>query len=151
MLLAFLLSASATPGWAKQPNIIFILGDDLGYSELAGFPKAAPSDIDGVSFAPTLLGGRQDARSFLHREFPGYGGQQYVRIGDWKGVRQNLNPDARDAKPNMHIELYNLQDDPSETRDLSGERPDVVARIAKIMREQHTASKDFPFPALDNP
>jgi arylsulfatase A len=119
--------------------------------ELAGFPKAAPNDIDGVSFAPTLLGGRQDARSFLYREFPGYGGQQYVRIGNWKGVRQNLNPDAGDAKPNMHIELYNLQDDPSETRDLSGERPDVVARIAKIMREQHTASKDFPFPALDNP
>jgi len=119
--------------------------------ELAGFPKAAPDDIDGVSFAPTLLGGRQDARSFLYREFPGYGGQQYVRIGNWKGVRQNLNPDARDAKPNMHIELYNLEDDPSETRDLSGERPDVVARIARIMREQHTASKDFPFPALDNP
>ena len=119
--------------------------------ELAGSPKAAPNDIDGVSFAPTLLGGRQDARSFLYREFPGYGGQQYVRIGNWKGVRQNLNPDARDAKPNMHIELYNLEDDPSETRDLSGERPDVVARIAKIMREQHTASKDFPFAALDNP
>ncbi len=50
----------------------------------------------------------------------------------------------------IDIELYNLRDDPSETRDLSGEHPDIVARIAKVMKEQHIPSKDFPFPALDN-
>jgi arylsulfatase A len=119
--------------------------------ELAGAREAIPDDIDGVSFAPTLLGGRQGARPFLYREFPGYGGQQYVRVGDWKGVRQNLQPGDKDAKPNLHIELYNLRDDPSETRDLSGEHADIVERIAKIMKEQHTPSKDFPFPALDSP
>ena len=119
--------------------------------ELAGAHEVVPDTIDGISFAPTLRGGRQEARPFLYREFPGYGGQQYVRIGDWKGVRQNLQPGSKDAKPNMHIELYNLRDDPSETRDLSGEHPDIVERIAKIMKEQHTPSKDFPFPALDSP
>jgi arylsulfatase A len=119
--------------------------------ELAGAPEAIPNKIDGVSFAPALLGGQQGVRPFLYREFPGYGGQQYVRIGDWKGVRQNLQPGDKDAKPNTQIMLYNLRDDPSETRDLSGKHPDIAARIAKIMKEQHTPSKDFPFPALDNP
>jgi arylsulfatase A-like enzyme len=119
--------------------------------ELAGAREAIPEGIDGVSFAPTLLGGRQNARAFLYREFPGYGGQQCVRLGDWKGIRQNLQPGDRKAKPNLHIELYNLRDDPSETRDVSGKHPDVVAKIAKTMREQHTPAKDFPFPALDNP
>src|SRR5262249_42708448 len=51
----------------------------------------APKDIDGVSLLPTLLGkGGQIKHSYLYWEFPGYGGQQAVRLGDWKGVRQNL-------------------------------------------------------------
>ena len=39
-----------------------------------------------------LLGKEQAPRPFLYRESPGYGGQQCVRVGDWKAVRQNLNP-----------------------------------------------------------
>ncbi len=119
--------------------------------ELAGAPEAIPEGIDGISFAPTLLGKRQEARPFLYREFPAYGGQQYVRIGDWKGIRQNLQPRNTDPKPDLHIELYNLREDPAETRDISEKHPDIVARIEKIMRDQHTPSKDFPLPALDKP
>lgn len=37
--------------------------------ELTGAPGTAPKDTDGISFAPTLLGQRQDARTFLYREF----------------------------------------------------------------------------------
>ncbi|HYN01283.1 MAG TPA: arylsulfatase, partial [Vicinamibacteria bacterium] len=59
--------------------------------ELAGATEAIPPAIDGLSFAPTLLGQAQDSRPFLYREFPGYGGQQSVRAGDWKGVRQGLD------------------------------------------------------------
>jgi arylsulfatase len=72
-----------------------------------------------------------------------------LRIGDWKGIRQDLLPRDNDSRPNLHIELYNLKEDPSETRDLSQSRPDIVAKIAKVMRDQHTPSNDFPFPALD--
>jgi arylsulfatase A len=119
--------------------------------ELVGASGIIPNNIDGVSFAPTLLGRRQAARPFLYREFPGYGGQQYVRIRDWKGIRQNLQPADKDTKPNLHVELYNLRTDPSETLDVSAEHPDIVVKIEKIMKEQHSPSKDFPFPALDSP
>ncbi len=117
--------------------------------ELAGLKGTVPKDVDGISFAPTLLGRRQDARAFLYREFPGYNGQQCVRVGDWKGVRQKLKPSGKGKDPLMKIELYNLAQDPDETRDVSAQQPEVVAQIERLMREQHVASKDFPFPALD--
>jgi len=125
--------------------------------ELVGATAIVPKDVDGISFAPTLLGQTQEPRPFLYREFPAYGGQQCVRLGDWKGVRTNLMPGGRGkgkakaTQPNLHIELYNLKDDITESKDVSAEHPDIVAKIAKIMREQHTPSAEFPFPALDRP
>src|SRR5439155_27288215 len=65
---------------------------------LAGAKDSTPKDIDGISFAPTLLGQSQSPRPFLYREFPASGGQQSVRIGDWKGIRQNMLPVAGKAK-----------------------------------------------------
>ncbi|MBA4147234.1 MAG: arylsulfatase [Verrucomicrobia bacterium] len=117
---------------------------------LSGAKSKAPREIDGISFAPVLLGKKQSERPFLYREFPApnYGGQQSVRVGDWKAVRQNLN--RRDkAAPNLHIELYNLKNDPAETTDVSAKNQKIVARMDKLMREQHTPSEDFRFPALD--
>ena len=105
-----------------------------------------PSGLDGISFAPTLLGnGEQVSHEFLYWEFPSYGGQQAVRTGDWKGVRQKL----LGKKPNLEIELYNLADDISEKNNVAAEHPEIVEKIARIMREQHVPSEDFPFPALD--
>lgn len=116
--------------------------------ELTGNSPSIPKDIDGISFAPTLLGKAQEARPFLYREFPSYGGQQMVRVGDWKGVRQNLAPRGK-VQPNMHLQLYNLRDDPHETKDVSADHPEIVAKLEKLLREQHTPSSAFPFPALD--
>ena len=58
---------------------------------LAKRNQGAPG-IDGVSFAPTLFGRPEDQAKpeYLYWEFTGYGGQQAVRMGDWKGVRQNM-------------------------------------------------------------
>ena len=126
---------------------------------LAGAKESVPKGIDGIDLSPTLLGKSQEPRAFLYREFPAYGGQQSVRVGDWKGIRQNLMPGGGGkaknkkkaaAQPNMHIELYNLKDDPHEEKDVSGENPEIIAMMAKLMKDQHMPSKEFPFPALDN-
>ncbi len=116
--------------------------------EIAGAKNTVPSNIDGISLTPTLLGNDQDARPFLYREFPAYGGQQMVRMGDWKGVRKNLIPKGK-AKPDLAIELYNLKTDIAETTNVASQHPDIVAKIEKIMREQRTISAEFPFAALD--
>ena len=118
--------------------------------ELAGAKDAALKDTDGVSFAPTLLGQRQPERAFLYREFPGYGGQQCVRMGDWKGLRQNLKPGPAAKKaPDFTMQLFNLRDDPAESTDVAAKYPDVVNKLADVMRAQHVASAEFPLPALD--
>ena len=122
--------------------------------EMAGGKTPSAKDTDGISLVPTLLGQKQPERPFLYREFPAYLGYQVVRVGEWKGLRKNLlakGAKAKAAKPDYHIELYNLHDDPTESTDVSANHPDVIAKIEKIMREQHTPSKEFPFPALDKP
>jgi len=104
----------------------------------------APKDIDGISMLPTILGkGDQKKHDFLYWEFPGYGGQQAVRMGDWKAVRQNMH------KGNTQIQLFNLASDESEKTDVANQNPAIVERALRIMREQHTPSKLFPFKAID--
>jgi arylsulfatase A len=119
--------------------------------ELINVKSHQPIGIDGISFAPTLRGEKQKPRPFLYRESPGYGGQQCVRVGDWKAVRQNLNPEpgASDLQPGA-IELYNLRDDPGETSNVAVRHPDIVGKFGKVMKEQHTKSTLFPMRALDD-
>lgn len=126
--------------------------------ELAGAKDKTPAKLDGISFAPTLLGEKQPERPFLYREIGSYGGLQCVRIGQWKGVRTGLNPrpaakkkagKGQAAAPNFHIALYDLSADPKEENDVSAAHPDIIAQMEKVLREQHTPSKDFPIPALD--
>jgi len=117
--------------------------------ELIGAKAQTPPGIDGISFAPTLLGRKQRQRPFLYRESPSYGGQQCVRVGDWKLVRQNLN--ANPGDPNQPTtELYNLANDPFETTDIAAQQPDVVKRLEKIARAQHTQASLWPIRALDS-
>jgi len=109
--------------------------------EVAGTKPA--KDTDGVSFLPALVGGKQKAHEYLYWEFGGYGGQQAVRIGDFKGIRQGMH------KGNMKIALYDLKNDPGESKDLAAENPRLVARMRKIMREGRVPSEQFRFKALD--
>jgi arylsulfatase A len=114
--------------------------------ELLGLDDRIPAGVDGLSFAPSLLGKKQKERSFLYREFSGYGGQQAVWVGKWKGVRQKM---LRKKKDPLEIELYDLDADISESRNLAAEQPGVVAKIRKLMAEQHTPSTHFPMRPID--
>ena len=110
--------------------------------EIAG--AEMPADIDGLSLLPTLLDrGEQPRHEFLYWEFPAYGGQQALRLGDFKGVRQNMN------KGRLEIELYNLAEDPDEQQNLAAKHPQVVERIASLMAEAHVPSDLFPLKPLD--
>lgn len=118
--------------------------------ELTGFKDRIPMGLDGISFAPTLLGRPQEPRPFLYRESPGYGGQQCVRVGDWKAIRVNLNPGAKAKNQTAGaVELYDLAKDPAETTNLAAQHPEIVERLVQIMREQHAKSDLFPIRALD--
>jgi arylsulfatase len=130
-------TAHVSAFWDVMPTI----------AELVGIP--APAGIDGISFAPTLLGHpeKQQQHAAMYWEFGGYGGQQAVRLGDWKGVRQKMlqrgNPDP------LKIELYNLRDDISESRDVAAQHPDIVARVRATMSSARVPSDVFKMKPID--
>lgn len=116
--------------------------------EIAGAGDKVPGDIDGISLAPTLFGGKEEPRPFLYREFPSYGGQQAVWLGQrWKGIRTDLK--KRGVKPDLSVKLYDLAADPSEEKDVAAAHPEIVREIEGLMKSERTVSEAFPFPALD--
>ena len=100
----------------------------------------SPDGIDGISFLPELLGEDQPTHDHLYWEFLEQGGKQAVRLGDWKGVRLNMGND-----PEAPIELYNLTDDLGEQHNVASEHPDIVAKMAEIMTQEHILSPEFSF------
>ena len=101
-------------------------------AELGGFAPAG--DIDGISFAPTLLGqpGRQKQHEYLYWE---YHGSQALRAGEWKAVRR---------KGQEALELYTLKNDIGEQHDVASAHPEVTARLAELMKRARTESEHFP-------
>ncbi|MHC4640051.1 MAG: arylsulfatase [Planctomycetota bacterium] len=96
----------------------------------------APTDIDGISILPTLLGQRrkQKKHKYLYWELRG---RQGVRMGRWKAVRTN---------PNKKIQLYDLDKDIGEQNDVADANPKIAAKMAEIMRTGRTESEEFPMP-----
>jgi arylsulfatase A-like enzyme len=114
---------------------------------MTGLEEKTPDNIDGISIAATLSSHRQARRPFLYREFSGYGGQQAVWMGKWKGIRQNMLR-KNNADP-LKIELYNLATDIGESKDVAAENPKLVAQMRQLMDQQHTPSELFPIRPLD--
>jgi hypothetical protein len=50
----------------------------------------------------------------------------------------------RRLKKEPSMELYNLKDDPSESKDLKDEKPEIFARMLKMVEAVRTDSKEFP-------
>jgi len=96
-----------------------------------------PGGIDGISMLPALLGQKQRGHEFLYWEFPSGAYSQAVRNGKWKAVR---------GKWGGPLELYDLDEDPSEKRNVAQERPNVVARIDAYMKTARTDSENWPLP-----
>ena len=103
---------------------------------LTGTTAADPDEQDGIDLTPVLLGtGESPQRDALYWEFHSRGGLQALRSGRWKALRSGAHADA-DAP----IELFDLKNDPAESRDVAAEHPDVVARMDRMMKASRTTS-----------
>jgi len=113
--------------WDVLPTVLDIAG------------VQAPTDIDGISFAPTLFGeGEQGGHDVMYWEL---GRQQAVRAGDWKLYRR-ANADGEIVT----VELFNLADDVGEQNNLAEARPEVVAEMIEIASRARVPSEVFPSP-----
>jgi arylsulfatase A-like enzyme len=97
----------------------------------------APAGLDGVSLLPTLRGEAQAAlrERPLYWEFPARGMTQAVRWGKWKAIRFGMD------KP---VQLYDLSVDIGEQHDVAADRPEVAAKMARLMRDARTPSPHYP-------
>jgi arylsulfatase A-like enzyme len=95
----------------------------------------APAGLDGKSTAAVLRGQNQPAQDYLYWEFHERGFQQAVRMGRWKAVR---------LKPGAPLELYDLESDPYEARDVASANIDVVTRIETYLKTARTPSDRWP-------
>lgn len=99
----------------------------------------APEQANGVDLMPALTGqGKTPDRQHLIWEFTGYGGQQAIRMGKWKGVIKNTK------KGNRNLELYNLAIDRSEAEDVAEQNPDIVKKLKQTLSSDRTDSPLYP-------
>lgn len=102
---------------------------------MCGLQPKTGLQLDGMDQTPVLLGrGAVRDRVFCHfphgtpnaaRYLPGNLPGTYVHEGDWKLIRFFAdNDDGSDR-----LELYNLQDDIGETKNVAGEHPALAAQL----------------------
>lgn len=107
--------------------------------ELAG--AQAQADTDGLSLVPTLTGkGEQKQHEQLYWEFFEQSGKRAILQGKWKLILFNTN---KDRQP--RAELYNLEQDETETTDLSKQFPELVSELKKKMDQVRTPSEHKAF------
>ena len=113
--------------------------------EAVGLELHPKQHVDGVSFLPYLRGGLPVSREAIFWHYPHYGNQggkpgASVRSGDHKLI-EFFEDDS--------IELYNLQQDPGETYDLSKEDPkqaDYLRGLLHAWQAQVKAQHPAPNP-----
>lgn len=111
------------------------------FAELAGV--AVPAQTDGISFLPELTGkGTQRQHEYMYWEFHEKGGRRAVRMGAWKAVQLDVKENPEGA-----LELYQVDSDPGEERNVAAQHPEVVEKMRALMKEAHRPNAAFP--ALD--
>lgn len=103
-------------------------------AELAGVPH--PRELDGASYAPTLFGRAGKRERYFYWELHVNGFSQAIRMDKWKVIRSGGKGDT--------TELYDLERDPGETRDVAAENSPIVARLMKLMAEARTEAPEYP-------
>jgi arylsulfatase A-like enzyme len=121
-----------TPGERTQP----VVTCDLSFTLLAaaGLSPSVDQPSDGVDLAPLLRNEKSKlARETLYWHYPHYYETttpvSAIRSGDWK-LLEYFEDGRR--------ELFNLRDDPQESRDLAASQPSKLAELMKELASWRT-------------
>lgn len=137
------VSHHITAAWDLLPTLCQITG------------VQPPSQVDGISFLPELMGQDQTGHEFLYLEYYEYNWNwkkpenelprnwlesRAIRMGKWKAVKNNIYKDK-----NATIELYDIENDLGEEHNIAAEHPDIIKKVKEIFATCCTASPYFPY------
>lgn len=136
------VSDQVLAGWDFMPTLLDIA--DI----------APVTDLDGLSFYPTLTGtGEQRKHQYLYWEYYTYNydwskpgaklprnwlDSRAIRLGNWKAVVKTTAADQSGV-----LELYNLETDQAESSDVSHSHPEIVKEIRNILAK--ASRSDAPY------
>lgn len=113
-------------GWDIFPTLCEAAGIDV------------PSGLDGVSVMPTCLGRKEKQREheYLYWEnTTRKGSKRALRFDRWKLIKTH---------PSLKTQLFDLEKDPREQKDLARTNPKMRDRLEAMMDQVHTDSTLFP-------
>ncbi len=122
------VSASRTvtaPAWTVDLRATF--------ASIAG---VTATDTDGRDLTPLLLLDEAPSSRVLYWPFPGYGGQEALRDGDWKVVRQQLDAAAKKGVADPPWQLFDLAHDSNEQSDVASKHTALVAQLAARAKQE---------------
>lgn len=125
--------ATIKPG-SKNSQITGIIDLLPTFCAIAGVNPPGDRTIDGRNILPYMKG--EKVEKPIHASFivPG----SVIRHGQWKLLVRELKPGGKSGREGKRPSapsgsLFNLQADPGETRDVSGDHPAIVADLRRRM------------------
>lgn len=109
----------------KVDELIHVVDLFPTIAKLGGASTNKGKPLDGIDVWNTISSGKASPRKeIVYNVEPFRAG---IRKGDWKLVWRTPLPEK--------LELYNIKDDPSETKDLAAQHPDLVASLKQRASE----------------
>jgi iduronate 2-sulfatase len=108
-------------------------------AELAGIEK--PAHLDGRSFAPVVSGTEPTARTHVTHVYPrGNRLGRAIRDARYRMVQWKAHGQADET---AEFELYDYQNDPTETVNIAAKQPEIVAKLRKLLAAHGEAKPQF--------
>jgi len=105
-------------------------------------PNSAVAE-DSFNVLPAILGTPHEEPLRPSMIIHSPNGNFAIRRGPWKYIEGQASPTLRrpSQRAELHAQLYNLQGDPGEQKNVIDEHPEIVKRLASLLEEQRKSGR----------